>query len=35
MSDKRMYVLIREDLKPSYRAVQAGHALAAFLLENP
>ena len=32
---KKMYVLIRKDLDPSYQAVQAGHALAQFMLEHP
>lgn len=32
---KKLYVLIRKDLSPSYRAVQAGHALAEFMLKQP
>lgn len=31
----KMYILIRKDLKPTYRAVQGGHALAAYLLKHP
>jgi len=31
----KMYILIRKDLTPTYRAVQGGHALAAFLLKHP
>jgi hypothetical protein len=30
----RLYVLVRKDLAPSYRAVQAGHAVAEWLLHN-
>jgi len=29
---KRLYVLVRKDLSPSYRAVQAGHVVAEWLL---
>lgn len=33
---RKLYVLIRDDLKDlAYKAVQAGHAVAQFLLENP
>ena len=28
----KMYVLVRKDLGPSYAAVQAGHALAEFMI---
>lgn len=31
---KRLYVLVRKDLSESYRAVQAGHAVAEWLLHN-
>lgn len=31
----KMYVLVRKDLVPSYAAVQAGHALAQYIIENP
>lgn len=30
-----MYVLVRKDLKPEYQAVQGGHALAEFGVNNP
>jgi hypothetical protein len=30
-----LYVLVREDLGPSYSAVQAGHATAQYMLEYP
>jgi hypothetical protein len=30
----RLYVLVRKDLDPQYRAVQAGHAVAEWLLHN-
>lgn len=32
---KKLYVLTRKDLPPAYRAVQGGHALAAFMLKHP
>ena len=32
---KKLYVLVRKDLHKQYRAVQAGHAVAEFLLKNP
>lgn len=31
----KMYVLVRNDISPSYSAVQGGHALAQYLLEYP
>ncbi len=31
----KLYVLVRKDLKPSYSAVQAGHALAEYLIKKP
>jgi hypothetical protein len=31
----RLYVLVREDLGPSYSAVQAGHAVAQYMVEFP
>ena len=33
--EKKMYVLVRHDLPPTYRAVQAGHAVAEYLLTYP
>ena len=35
MKKSKMYILTREDLTPAYRACQAGHALAAFMLKHP
>lgn len=33
---KKLYILIREDLKSvEYKAVQAGHAVAQFLIDHP
>jgi len=32
---KKLYVLQRKDLPTSYQAVQAGHAVAEFLLNGP
>ena len=32
---RRLYVLVRTDIKTSSPAVQAGHAVAQFMLENP
>ena len=34
MSNRRLYVLVRKDLESSYRAVQAGHAVAEWLLHD-
>ena len=31
----KLYILIRKDLPPAYRACQAGHALAEFMLRQP
>lgn len=31
----RLYVLVRADLAPAYQAVQAGHAVAQFMLDHP
>lgn len=35
MNQKKLYVLVRKDLPQSYRAVQAGHAVAEYLLRGP
>lgn len=32
---RRLYVLVREDLDPSYRMVQGGHAIAEWTLKHP
>lgn len=32
---KKLFVLVRTDLNPAYRAVQAGHAVAEFVLNRP
>lgn len=32
---KRMYIIIRRDMPKTYQAVQAGHALAEFMLKHP
>lgn len=31
----KLYVLVRKDMKPQYQAVQAGHAVAEYLLKCP
>lgn len=32
---EKLYILIRGDLPKAYQAVQAGHAVAEFMLRNP
>ena len=32
---KKLYILIRRDMPSSYRAVQGGHALAEWMIQNP
>ena len=32
---RRLYVIARRDLSPSYAAVQAGHAVAEWMLRTP
>jgi hypothetical protein len=32
---EKLYVLVRKDLPKNYQAVQAGHAVAEYLLKNP
>lgn len=34
MTSQRLYVIVRKDLSESYRAVQAGHAVAEWLLHD-
>ena len=33
--NNRLYVLVRQDLDPAYQSVQAGHAVAQFMLDHP
>lgn len=32
---QKLYIITRRDLKSKYAGVQAGHALAQWMLENP
>ena len=32
---KRLYVIVREDISTSQQAVQAGHAVVQWMLEDP
>lgn len=35
MYSEKLYVVLRKDLSPSQRIVQAGHAIAQYMLEDP
>jgi len=35
MHQKKMYVVVRQDLDDTYRMVQGAHALSQFILEHP